>query len=58
MELTSGSLPRQHWFGEGYQSFLHFPQSILGEISNSNKYLKVIHTLLEGRSTRIYMSSN
>ena len=58
MESTSCSLPRLHWFTEGDHSFLHFPQSILGEIFNSTKFLKVIHTLFEGCSTQIYMSSN
>jgi len=58
MESTSCSLPRQHWFGEGYHSFLHFPQSILGKIFNSKKFLKVTNTLFEGHSTRIYMGSN
>ena len=52
MESTSRSSPRQHWFAEGYQSFLHFPQSILGKIFNSKKFLKVTNTLFEGRSFR------
>ena len=41
MESTSCSLPRQHWFGEGYHSFLHFPRSILGKIFQFPPYLKV-----------------
>ena len=58
MESTSCSLPRLHSFGEDYHSFVHFPQSIVGEMFNSTKFLKVIHTLFEGPPTRIYMSSN
>ena len=57
MESTSCSLPRQHWFGEGYHSFLHFPQSILGKIFKLKKFLKVTNNLFEGHSTRIYMGS-
>ena len=48
MESTSCSLPRQHWFGEGYHSFLHFPQSILGKIFNSKKFLKVTYLKVTG----------
>ena len=55
MELTSCSLPRQPWFGEGYHPSLQLPQSVLGEILNSEKFLKVIHALFGGRPTRIYM---
>ena len=46
MESTSCSLPRQHWFGEGYHSFLHFPQSIRGEIFNSKNSLNSPTTYL------------
>ena len=55
MEWTSCSLPRLHWCGV---HFLHFPQSILGELFNSKKFWKVSHTLFEGRSTQICMSWN